>query len=364
MSTENCGLKNIVACTSSISTIHDDTLIYRGYSIEDLAEHCSYEEVVYLLLHGELPTREALDSLKEELSQNISLPQRFLDILKHMDQGHPMAKLRTAVSLFGTFDKDPDDLSTLRQKAVRMTAAMGPIVTAISRSEQRKEPMEAVPGRTLAWNFLNMIRDKEPSKEEERLFDTALVLHADHELNASTFTARTVASTNSDFYSSITAAISSLKGPLHGGANEAVMLMLEEIGSIDDVGPYIDDALKNKKKIMGIGHRVYEQGDPRAKVLKGLLAQTRPKQEFRILQRIEKQMLAKKGLLPNVDFYSGLIYKALGLRQRDFTPIFAVSRIAGWSAQLMEQYSKNRLYRPRAKYIGKTGRKVLPLSER
>ena len=213
-----------------------------------------------------------------------------------------------------------------------------------------------------------MVRDKKPTVDEEKLFDTALVLHADHELNASAFTARVVASTTSDYYSAITAAIGSLKGPLHGGANEQVMLMLKEIGSYDKVDSFIDDAVNAKKKVMGIGHRVYKQGDPRARILKELSLQTCKKAGLedyhRMLVRIQEQMEAKKGLMPNVDFYSGLVYTALGLRPADFTPIFAVSRISGWTAQILEQYSNNRIYRPRAFYTGPTDVKIIPLAHR
>jgi citrate synthase len=213
-----------------------------------------------------------------------------------------------------------------------------------------------------------MIRGKEPTAEEEKLFDTALVLHADHELNASTFACRAIASTNSDYYSAIVAGLSSLKGPLHGGANEQVMLMLREIGSYDKVDAFIDDAVNAKKKVMGIGHRVYKHGDPRARLLKELslkICQKAGLEDYhRMLVQIQEQMEAKKGLMPNVDFYSGLVYTALGLRPRDFTPIFAVSRISGWSAQLLEQYANNRIYRPRAFYTGALDRKVVPISER
>jgi citrate synthase len=213
-----------------------------------------------------------------------------------------------------------------------------------------------------------MIRGKEPTAEEEKLFDTALVLHADHELNASTFACRAIASTNSDYYSSIVAGISSLKGPLHGGANEAVMLMLKDIGGYDKVDAFIDDAVNAKKKVMGIGHRVYKNGDPRARILKEMSIQTCKKAGLedyhRMLVRIQEQMEEKKGLMPNVDFFSGLVYTALGLRPRDFTPIFAVSRITGWTAQVLEQYANNRIYRPRAFYTGPTDRKWEPIEKR
>jgi citrate synthase len=368
----NKGLENIVACTSEISTIHDVTLLYRGYTIEDLSSHCGFEEVVYLLWYGKLPNSKELESFKNELNQRIRIPQELKPVLELVakTQAHSMAKLRTAVSYFGLLDKNAEDITPegIRKKAIALTAALGPITAMISRLEQGQKPVEPESGKSLAWNFLNMICGKEPSQEEEKLFDTALVLHADHELNASAFTARVVASSTTDYYSDITAAIGSLKGPLHGGANEQVMLMLKEIGTYDQVDAFIDDAVNAKKKVMGIGHRVYKNGDPRARILKELSLQTCKKAGLedyhRMLVRIQEQMEAKKGLMPNVDFYSGLVYTALGLRSRDFTPIFAVSRIAGWTAQVLEQYAHNRIYRPRAFYTGPIDLKVTSISQR
>jgi citrate synthase len=275
-----------------------------------------------------------------------------------------MAKLRTVVSYYGLLDSKAEDISldAIRAKATKLTGAFGPIVAAISRAEQGQKPVAPKADKSLAWNFLNMVRGKEPTAEEEKLFDTALVLHADHELNASAFTARVVASTTSDYYSDVVAALGSLKGPLHGGANEQVMLMLKDIGSYAKVDAFIDDAVNAKKKVMGIGHRVYKNGDPRARILKELSLQvcrTAGLEDYhRMLVRIQEQMEEKKGLMPNVDFYSGLVYTALGLRPRDFTPIFAVSRVSGWTAQVLEQYANNRIYRPRGFYTGPTDRKV------
>ncbi len=370
--TANKGLENIIACTSEVSTIHDITLLYRGYTIEDLASHCGFEEVIYLLWNGKLPTRTELTQFKSNLSSHLELPKNLLPILDSIAKtnAHPMAKVRTAVSYYGLLDSSAEDITPegIRTKATRLTAAFGPLVAALSRLEQGQKIIQPNPSKSLAWNFLNMIRDKEPSIEEEKLFDTALVLHADHELNASAFTARVVASTTSDYYSSVTAAIGSLKGPLHGGANEQVMLMLKDIGSYSQVDAFIEDAVSAKKKVMGIGHRVYKQGDPRARLLKELSLQTCKKAGLedyhKMLVRIQEQMEAKKGLMPNVDFYSGLVYTALHLRPRDFTPIFAVSRVSGWTAQVLEQYSNNRIYRPRAFYTGPTDCKVTPIDQR
>ncbi|MEK6706291.1 MAG: citrate/2-methylcitrate synthase [Bdellovibrionota bacterium] len=370
--TANKGLENIIACTSEISTIYDVTLLYRGYTIEDLAASCGFEEIVYLLWNGTLPNKKELEGFKHALSEGLALPSAMMPIIESVAKtaSHPMAKLRTIISYYGLLDSNAEDITPagVRSKATRLTAALGPMVAALSRFEQGQRPLAANPNKTLAWNFLNMIRGKEPTAEEEKLFDTALVLHADHELNASTFTARVVASTTSDYYSDITAAIGSLKGPLHGGANEQVMLMLKEIGSYKNVDAFIDDAVNAKKKVMGIGHRVYKNGDPRARILKELSLQTCKKAGLedyhRMLVHIQEQMEAKKGLMPNVDFYSGLVYTALGLRPRDFTPIFAVSRISGWTAQVLEQYANNRIYRPRAFYTGSTDKKITQLANR
>ena len=368
----NKGLENIIACTSEVSTIHDVTLLYRGYTIEDLAAHCGFEEVVYLLWNGKLPNKSELEKFRAELAEKQSLPASYIPVLETIAKtsAHSMAKLRTAISYYGLMDPKAEDITPegIRSKATGLTAAFGPIVAAMSRLEQGQGLIKSQAGKSLAWNFLNMVRGKEPTQEEEKLFDTALVLHADHELNASTFTARVVASTTSDYYSDVTAALCSLKGPLHGGANEQVMLMLKEIGSYDKVDAFIDDAVNAKKKVMGIGHRVYKHGDPRARLLKELSLQTCKKAGLedyhRILVRIQEQMEAKKGLMPNVDFYSGLVYTALGLRPRDFTPIFAVSRVSGWTAQVLEQYANNRIYRPRAFYTGPVDIKVPPIGER
>lgn len=362
----NKGLEGIIACTSEISTIHDVTLLYRGYTIEDLAANCGFEEIVYLLWNGDLPNPQQLDKLKSEITASATLPSELFPIFKSIAQtsAHPMAKLRTAISYYGLLDSNAEDISLegIKSKALRLTAAFGAIVATLSRFEQGQEPIAPVPGKSIAWNFLNMVRGKTPTEEELKLFDTALVLHADHELNASTFTARVVASTTSDYYSSITAALGSLKGPLHGGANEHVMLMLKEIGSYEKVDAFIEDAVQAKKKVMGIGHRVYKHGDPRARILKEMSLQTCKKAGLehyhKMLVRIQEQMESRKGLMPNVDFYSGLVYTALGLRTRDFTPIFAMSRVSGWSAQVLEQYANNRIYRPRAFYTGPTERNL------
>ncbi len=370
--TANKGLEGVVACTSEISTIHDVTLLYRGYTIESLVEQCCFEEIIHLLWYKELPNKKKLEELKTHLSVHMPLPPALTPILKSIagTKAHSMAKLRTAISYFALLDHKAEDNSDagVKQAAIRLTAALGPMIAALSRLEQGKEIIAPTAGKSVAWNFLNMMHGKGPSKEEEDLFDTALVLHADHELNASTFTARVVASTTSDYYSDIVGAIGSLKGPLHGGANEQVMIMLQQINTLQKVDPFIKDAVDNKKKVMGIGHRVYKNGDPRAKILRDMSLKICEKagleEQHKILSRIEQQMLDQKGLMPNVDFYSGLVYTALGLRPRDFTPIFALSRNVGWSAQILEQTGNNRIYRPRAYYTGPVDLTITPMDQR
>lgn len=368
----NKGLENIIACTSEISTIADTTLLFRGYTIEDLSEHCSFEEVVYLLWNGKLPTRNELEHFQSSIRSHLTLSPSFLQVLKGIaaTHAHSMSKLQTAVSYYGLnfTDADSVDLESIKKKGIQLTGALGSIVAALSRYEQGKEPMQADPSKSIAWNFLHSILGEAPSAEHEKLLDVSLILHADHELNASAFTVRVVASSLSDYFSAITAAIGSLKGSLHGGANEAVMLMLKGIGSYSKVDAFIDDAIQSKKKVMGIGHRVYKHGDPRAKIfrkLSGNLAKASGlEDEYKMLTRIEDRMLNEKGLMPNVDFYSGIIYTALKIRPRDFTPLFAVSRIAGWTAQCLEQYANNRIYRPRAFYTGPAQRDFVPVGSR
>ncbi len=368
----NKGLENIIACTSQVSTIHDTTLLYRGYAIEDLAQHCSFEEIIYLLWFEKLPTQAELDDFKQRFAALAVLDTPTLDQLKILAQtkSHGMSKLRTAISFMGLLDPKAEVITreAILEKAMGLTARFGMIVAALSRLGDNQKVLPFQSGKSIAWNVLHMLTGREPSAKEERLFDTALILHADHELNASAFTARVVVSSNSDYYSSITGALGTLKGPLHGGANEQVMLMLKEIGSFDKIDPFIQDALDAKKKVMGIGHRVYKNGDPRARILKQMsleICEAAGLADYhKMLRHIEEEMGSKKGLMPNVDFYSGLVYTALGLKPSDFTPIFAVSRISGWTAQILEQITNNRIYRPRAFYTGPVDLKIVKLQDR
>ncbi len=370
--TSTRGLEGVVATESSISSIIDDTLTYVGYDIDDLAENASFEEVVYLLWHKRLPKEDELAELKQQLSDNMALPQEILNHFKTypIDKVHPMSALRSAVSLLGLYDDLSEDMSDEAnyQKAINLQAKIATIVTAFSRVRKGLEPVEPRADLGYAANFLYMLSGKEPEDIEVEAFDKALVLHADHELNASTFTARVCVATLSDMYSGVTAAIGALKGPLHGGANEQVMKMLSEIGSEENAEAYIEEKLANKEKIMGFGHRVYRKGDPRAKHLREMsrqLTKLRGEEKwYNMSIRVEAAFTAQKPLPPNVDFYSASVYHSLGIDHDLFTPIFAVSRVSGWIAHILEQYANNRLIRPRADYVGPGMQKYVPINER
>lgn len=366
------GLEGVVATTSSISSIIDDTLTYVGYEIDDLAENASFEEVIYLLWHRKLPSLKELEELKAQLAENAKLPKEVLDHFKMypIDQVHPMAALRSAVSLLGLYDDEADlmDEEANYRKAVRLQAKMPTIITAFSRVRKGLTPIAPRKDLSFAANFLYMLNGQEPDEIAVEAIDKALVLHADHELNASTFTARVCVATLSDVYSGVTAAIGALKGPLHGGANEAVMKMLTEIGTLENVEPYIRGKLANKEKIMGFGHRVYRLGDPRAKHLRKMsekLTQlTGEPQWYQMSEKIEAIVTGEKNLPPNVDFYSASVYHSLGIDHDLMTPIFAISRVSGWLAHILEQYENNRLIRPRAEYNGPAKQKYIPVEQR
>ena len=366
------GLEGIVAAQSQVSSIIDSTLTYVGYDIDELAEKASFEEVVYLLWHKRLPNAEELAEIKEQLAENMTLPQGIIDHFKlyPIDQVHPMSALRTAVSMLGLFDEEAEvmEVEANYRKALRLQAKVAAVVTAFSRIRKGLEPVAPKKELSYAENFLYMLDGEEPEAIAIEAMDKALVLHADHELNASTFTARVCVATLSDIYSGVTAAIGALKGPLHGGANEQVMIMLEEIGSVDNVEPYIQAKIDNKEKIMGFGHRVYRNGDPRAKHLKEMSRQlTELKgmpEYYEMSVKIDDYFTKAKGILPNVDFYSATVYHSLGIDHDLFTPIFAVSRMAGWTAHILEQYENNRLIRPRAEYVGPDLRKYVPVEDR
>ena len=367
------GLEGVVAATTRLSDVKGDVgeLIYAGYNINELAGKVSFEEVVYLLHHNHLPTRAELDEFKSRLASYRDLPKGIVELLKTIPRWTPpMSALRTAISALGCFDEHAEDTSmdANREKAMRLIAQI-PIVTAyFHRIRQRKSLLAPDAQLGEAANFLYLIDGEKPSAEKESTLDMCYVLHADHGMNASTFSARVTIATLSDMYSAITSAIGTLKGPLHGGANEGVIKMLQEIGTRDKVDAYIEECLAHKKKIMGIGHRIYKTLDPRAPHLKRmaqiLSAKLGDSKWIQMSDRIAEIMLKKKNLNANVDFYSATVYYSLGIPTDLFTPIFAIARTAGWTAHVLEQLADNRLIRPESVYSGPIGLKVTPINER
>ena len=370
--TGNSGLEGVVIGESRISSIIGTQLTYCGYEIDDLAENAEFEEVVYLLWHDHLPNAEELKQFKKELFEHAFLTEDAKGFYKtFVDKSvHPMSALRTAVSLLAHTDEKAEDQSeeATLLKGVRIQAKIPSIVAAIARTREGQEVVDPNPEYGYAKNFLYMLYGKEPTPVQVEAMNKALILHADHEINASTFAARVIVATLSDVYSGVTGAIGALKGPLHGGANEKVMAMLEEIGSLDKVDSYIHNKLDNKEKIMGIGHRVYKEGDPRAKYLKDMarrLTEENGQPElYEMSVKIARIIEEEKGLLPNVDFFSASVYHSLGIAHDLFTPIFAVSRTSGWIAHIFEQFENNRLIRPRAEYNGHTDRKYEAIENR
>lgn len=367
------GLEGVVVAISGLTSIDGKAgkLMYRGYNIHELAQYSTYEEVVYLLFNGELPTQAQLDELKKTLAANRELPPQVYDLLRSMPKDvNPMAALRTAVSALSFYDPETEDNSheSVVRKAYRLTAKMGTIVAAFDRIRNGKEPVAPKAELSHAANFLYMLTGEEPNEVFARAFDIALILHADHEMNASTFAARVTASTLSDYYSAITSAVGTLKGALHGGANTNVMKMLLEIGDESKVEEYIKRGLENKQRFMGFGHRVYKTMDPRAIELKKVSRQLGERagnlKWYSMSEKIHEMVTAAKGLDPNVDFYSASAYYMMGIALDLYTPIFAVSRIAGWSANVIEQYEKNRLIRPDSEYVGPAERPYVPMEKR
>jgi len=372
-STAAAGLRGVVAAQSAIGDVNGEQgiLIYQGYDIHDLAEHATFEEVVYLLWHGELPTQAQLDETKERFRRNYGVPAEVIDAMKtYPKDADPMDVLRTAVSSLDFYDKNGHgtDRETAVKAAIRITGQIGTIAAAWDRIRNGKEPVAPDTSLSIAENFLYMLRGERADKDEEHMFDVCLILHADHELNASTFTTRVVAGTLAGMYGAVTAGIAALAGPLHGGANTNVMKMLIEIGDESKVDQWLEDALISKRKIMGIGHAVYKTEDPRATWLRRYSKHMGEKKGemkwYNMSQRIEQLMHEKKGMFPNVDFYSASTYYLMGIPLDLFTPIFAVSRISGWTGHILEQYANNKLIRPRAEYIGKRDQKYVPIAER
>lgn len=367
------GLKDVVIAQSSISFIDGDKgeLIYAGINIHELAENSTFEEVVYLLLHRKLPTEAQLKELDQTLKSHRKVPATVIDILKSLPKTtEPMDALRTGVSALGSLEPQPEDHSSAKnqERVLKLIAQMGTIVAAFQRIRSGQEVVEPREDLSLAENFLYMMSGKETDATSAKALDIALILHADHGFNASTFAARVTTSTLSDIYSAITSAVGTLKGPLHGGANQRVMEMLLDIGSDTDPIPYIKDALAGGKKIMGFGHRVYHTEDPRATHLRKMSEQacraTGNVKWFEMSKKIEEFIKKEKGLNANVDFYSASVYYSLGIPTDLFTLLFAMSRMSGWGAHVLEQLENNRLIRPREEYVGPKDVHWVPVEKR
>ncbi|HEY3412527.1 MAG TPA: citrate/2-methylcitrate synthase [Armatimonadota bacterium] len=367
------GLQDVVAGESSICFLDGENgkLLYRGYDIAELAEHSCFEEVAYLLWYERLPGKTEYNAFLDTFTGSMELPVETVMILRMFPKAAtPMEVLRTAVSSLGHWDPDSGNtrLDACLRKAIRLTERLPQLVTAHQRLRNGYEPIRPVPGRSIAYNFLYTLHGKEPDPDWVNTFDVSLILHADHEWNASTFAARVVAATMSDMYSCVTSAISALKGPLHGGANEQVMLMLNEIGAPEKAEAWVTDALSRKVKIPGFGHRVYRTEDPRAAILRGyaerICQAAGDSRLYDTAREVERTVTANTNVNPNVDFYSGIIYQMMGIPPELYTPIFAASRVVGWTAHILEQWGNNRLIRPRAEYTGPAERKYTPINRR
>jgi citrate synthase len=373
MGTTTAGLEGIIAGESEICYIdgYQGVLSYRGYNIHVLAENAVFEEVIFLLWNGWLPKQADLDALRKSLAAERELPGGVVDFLKSVPQSNPMDVLRTAVSMLSLYDAEAADMSAEanHRKAVRLMSKTAAIVTTFDRLRTGKDVIPGDPTLGFAANFLYTLTGRRPDDVMERAFDVAMTLHADHELNASTFAARVTAATLSDLYSAVTSGIGALKGPLHGGANQDVIKWLLDLDDEDEAVARVKNSLTRKMKIPGFGHRVYRTEDPRATHLRVLSEElgkrTGHENLHRLSKRMEEAIKAEKGLLPNVDFYSASAYYSLGIPIDLYTPIFAVSRMSGWTAHVLEQYRNNRLIRPRAEYKGNPdGMKWVPIGER
>jgi citrate synthase len=371
--TSAAGLRGVAAATSSISDVNGEKgeLIYQGYNIHDLAQHSTFEEVIFLIWNKRLPSCAELSALAESLRASYAVPAELIDLMKQFPrEADPIDVLRTAVSALEFYDPNARDISrdTSIKTAIRLTGQFPTIVAASDRIRRGLEVINPDPGLSISGNFLYMLRGEKPSEREARIFDVCLILHADHELNASTFTARVVAGTLADMYAAVTAAIGALSGPLHGGANTNVMKTLLEIGSVENVESFIRKALAEKRKIMGFGHAVYKTEDPRATHLRQFskeMGETAGESKwYEMSRKIEEVMKREKGLYPNVDFFSASTYYMMGIPLDLYTPIFAVSRISGWTGHILEQYADNKLIRPRAEYVGPRDLPYVPIDQR
>lgn len=364
------GLEGVIAGETAISNIRGD-LRYRGYAVSDLAEHASFVEVAYLLLHGDLPTEEQLADFKAIMIESAEIDRAVIDFLRNIPlHVSAMDALRSGISAVGNFDPQADDDSPAANiaKATRLLAQIPILIAARYRLRQGLPLVEPDPELSFAASLLHLITGHEPSPSHERAMDVSLTLYAEHEFNASTFTARVVTSTQSDLHSAIVAAVGALKGPLHGGANERVLEVLQEVGLPDKAEAWVHKALEQKRRIMGFGHRVYKDGDPRAVILREYCAQLAVEGGDTSLERMADTIAGvireEKGLHPNLDWPSARLYHYLGLEVDLYTPLFVASRVVGWSAHVIEQSAKNRLIRPLSRYIGPPERAFVTLDER
>ncbi|MBD2663782.1 2-methylcitrate synthase/citrate synthase II [Richelia sinica FACHB-800] len=370
------GLEGIPAAQSSISYVDGQKglLEYRGIRIEELAEKSTFLETAYLLIWGKLPTKEELEAFESEVRSHRRIKYRIRDMMKSFpESGHPMDALQASAAALGLFysRRDLDNPVYIRDAVVRLVATIPTMVAAFQLMRKGNDPVKPRDDLDYSANFLYMLNEKEPDPLAARIFDICLILHVEHTMNASTFSARVTASTLTDPYAVVASAVGTLGGPLHGGANEEVIQMLEEIGSVDNVRPYIEDRLQRKAKIMGFGHRVYKVKDPRATILQNLAVQLFEKfgydKYYEIAQELERVMAEKvggKGIYPNVDFYSGLVYRKMGIPTDLFTPIFAIARVAGWLAHWKEQLEENRIFRPTQVYNGLHDAPYVPIDQR
>ena len=373
MAAKESGLRGVVAGRSALSSVDGEVgrLTYRGIDIADLVgAETTFEEVAYLLWHDELPSRSQLDALTNQLNESRDLPEPVMDMLASLPgDSTPMVALRTAVSMLGSFDPDQgdDSLAAAERKAVRLLAQTPNIVAQAGRLLEGRDPLDP-PDGSIAESFLATYFGEAPKPEATRTIDVMLVLQADHEFNASTFAARVIAATLTDMHSAIAGAVGALRGPLHGGANQAVLEMLLQVKSEAEAEAWVMDKLANRELVMGFGHAVYRTADPRATILREIARELAPAsghaEWFDISQVMEAVMLREKNLNSNVDFYAATVYASLGIPPDLFTPIFAISRMSGWTAHVLEQQGNNRIIRPRAEYVGHMDRAVTPMAER
>ena len=367
------GLREVIAADTVISDIDGEQgrLWYVGYDITDLAEHCTFEEVVYLLHNRKLPSQEELDDLNEFLVDNRDLSPFLTELLSTLaQQASPMSMLRTSISAASAYDPDgwDDSPEAEYRKAMRLIAETPTLIATFDRMRTGREVIPPHPNLSHAANFLWMLHGEEPDPENARVLDTTFVLYGDHTMNASTFTARVIASTLSDMFSAITGAIGALKGPLHGGANEEAQKMAEEVDKPENAEAYVRDRLERHEKIMGFGHAVYRTMDPRAAVLKQMCKELGERvgepQWYEIYAALEATTFEQKGLYPNVDLYAAGVYHMLGIPTDLMTPLFALARMAGWTAHVREQYANNRIIRPGSDYVGPRDRTYVPIEQR